>query len=169
MAQPLAKRPVLHLPLSRLEKIIEAAAGIGILVAIFILLFYRPILPDSVPSHFGAAGTPDAWGNKGLLSILIAIPAVLYLGMTLLSRFPQIYNYPFALTEENVESQYRCARMLMSALKAEITWFFVYLEWRVIQIAFGSGQGLGSNLKFILLVCFAVTLAVYFYCASRLR
>jgi uncharacterized membrane protein len=169
VAIPLTKRPILRLPLSTLEKIIELAAGIGILAVIFILLLYRPAIPDIIPRHFNGAGNPDAWGDKGLLSALLAIPIAIYLAITLLSRFPQFYNYPFALTEENVERQYRCARMLMAALKAEIVWFFAYLEWKIIETAFGNAQGLGQGLVPALLICFTGTVAVYVFQARRLR
>jgi uncharacterized membrane protein len=167
MAKPLTKRPVLHLPLSASEKIIEVAAGIGILATI--LLLYRPALPDSIPSHFNVAGQPDTWGDKSLLWIMVAIPVVIYLAMTLLSRFPQIFNYPFTLTEENVERQYRCVRLLVSILKLEIVWFFAYLEWRIIQTAFGRAQGLGPALKPVLLTGLIGTVAVYLYRAGKLR
>lgn len=169
MATVLTKRPVLQLPLSPLETFMEVASGIGILLAVIILLLYRPALPNSIPSHFNAAGRPDAWGDKGLLLALAGIPVAIYLAMTLLSRFPQIYNYPFALTEENVERQYRCARMVISALKVEIAWFFTYLEWRIIQTAFGNAQGLGSSLMIVLPICLIGTVVIYFYRASRLR
>ncbi len=169
MATSLTRRPVLHLSLSSPEKIIEVIAGIGIVAVAVILLYYRPALPDSIPSHFNIEGTPDAWGNKGLLSALVAIPVALYLAMTLLGRFPQIYNYPFALTEENVERQYRCARLLILALKAEIVWFFAYLEWRIIETAFGNAQGLGPGLLPILLTFTIGTFAAYLYRAYQSR
>ena len=169
MAEPLQKRPVLNLPLSPLEKIAEVIAGGGVLFTIFILLQAWPTLPESVPRHFNASGEADGWGGKGSLLILPAIGFVIYVSLTVLNRFPHIFNYPFALTEENVERQYRCARLLISALKAQMVWLFAYIEWQTIQTALGKAEGLGPMFMPVLLIFSTGTIVVYFYQASRIR
>ena len=169
MATPLTKRPVLHLPLSPAEWIIEVVAWIGLLSTILIPFLYRPALPDPLKNYYNAAGgPPDGWGDTGPLFTMVGISVLIYLGMTLLNRFPHIYNYPFNLTEENVESQYRCARMLTSTLKAEFAWFFAYLEWRTIQMAFGKVHGLDSGFLPVLLICLIGTVIIFSYRARKL-
>lgn len=53
-------------------------------------------LPDQLPTHFGLAGRPDAWGQKGWFTALgpALIGAVVLVGMALLRYVPQSYNFP---------------------------------------------------------------------------
>ena len=147
----------------------ELLAAAGVLFSWSILLYYWSDLPASIPRHFDASGEADAWGGKGSLVALPAIGLAIYVAMTALSRFPHIYNFPVKLTEENVQRQYRCARVLLAVVKAEIVWLFSYIEWRTIQTALGKAHGLGAAFLPVLLVTMTITIVVYFSLASMRR
>lgn len=56
------KRPILKIPLSPLEKVLEiiSLSGIG---AIMINLYIGwSKVPERLPTHFGPSGYPDGWG-----------------------------------------------------------------------------------------------------------
>ncbi len=70
---------------------------ISLIVFIILLLlcithavYYYPLLPDRVASHFGASGRPDAWSGKGsfvkIYIIVVAFIAVLFPGRGLILR-----------------------------------------------------------------------------------
>jgi len=53
-------------------------------------VYYYPLLPDRVASHFGASGLPDAWSGKEsfvkIYLIVVAVIALLFPGIGLILR-----------------------------------------------------------------------------------
>jgi len=169
MSEPLEKRPVLRLPRSRPEIALEAIAFLGLLFIIWMLAAYWLDLPKMVPRHFNALGQADVWSCKGSLLTLPAICFALYIGLSLLSQYPHVYNYPFGLTSENAERQYRYARLLIGALKTECVWIFAYINWRTVQISMGHASDLGRAFLPLILIVTTGTIAIYFWRAYRAR
>ena len=137
------KRPNIKVPYSKVEKAAEVIGIIVLLIAVGMVIKYLPLLPDTIPTHFNAAGEVDGYGSKGSLLILPIVSIVLYLMLTILSRFPQIYNYPTEITEDNAQYQYENARKLMIYLKVEIIVVFTFIEGETINSALNSTTGLG--------------------------
>lgn len=70
-----------------------------LLVGIFAVLFiFWRDLPEQIPAHYDAFGRVDGWGGRGELLLCPIAAAVLYAGITLLERFPQIWNTGVAVT-----------------------------------------------------------------------
>lgn len=155
-------RPILQIPRSSLEIALDISSGLGVLMMIFIIIDYWPMLPDSIPRHFGFDGKPDAWSGKGLLLLFPGLGAVLYAGLTVLCKFPHLFNYPWPITETNAASQYGRARTLLGFLETEIIGIFVFLEWKTVQVALGNAEGLGANFLPLFLLTIFITIAVYF-------
>ena len=122
------KKIKLVIPLSRFEVIVQVLAMLGILYVTFLMIFRYGDLPESIPIHYNILGEADDWGNKSSLLIVYVVILVMYIGLTLLERFPQLYNYPITLTEENIKKQYHLARSLLTILKlAVVTIFLVHV------------------------------------------
>ena len=56
-------------------------------------LYYYPLLPEKVATHFGPSGRPDAWGGKMQFFIVylvtVGVMAAIFLGLGLfLTKFP---------------------------------------------------------------------------------
>jgi hypothetical protein len=154
-------RPKLSLPRPLVDNLLEIAALAG-LVGIGIMVWTCwPSLPARLPTHFGASGLPDAWGGKGSLFSLPLVGLLLYVTMTVIYCYPQIYNYPGKLTEANAERQYRLARSLVQWIKVEIVWLFWYLEWQTIQVGLGKSGGLGSAFIVVFLAVLFGTIGLY--------
>ncbi|GIP35220.1 DUF1648 domain-containing protein [Paenibacillus sp. J2TS4] len=138
----LKHRPVLALPKTALEKTLDILSLLLIVGIVVYLSMEWSGLPDQIPIHFNAAGEADGWGGKGFLWFMPAVACLLWAGSTILEKFPHIYNYT-NLTEANVERQYKNARLMLVALKAELTFFLVYYQWQGIRLAQGYDAGLG--------------------------
>lgn len=162
-------RPVLELPRTGLDNALEVLAAAGLLTPLAYLYKNWASLPARFPTHFGASGLPDAWGGRESLLILLAVSLILYPLLTVLSYFPHIYNYPWRITEENAERQYRLARSLMLWIKVEMLWLFGYIQWSSIQVALGKAAGLGTAFLPITLAVAFGTLAIYIWAAWRGR
>jgi uncharacterized membrane protein len=162
-------RPVLQIPKSTLEIGLETAAALGMLTMLYVTIKSWPLLPETIPHHFGVSGKPDAWGGKWILWFFPGISLVLYIGLTILSRYPHIYNYPWPITEKNAAAQYHLARTMIVALKAEIILLFAYLQQQTIQVALGKAGGLGVAFLPIFLILIFGTIGFYFVKAYQAR
>ena len=160
-------RPRIKIPLTPPEYGLEVFAVLGLLFGFMAARLYWTRMPESIPTHFGAAGQPDAWGPKWNLLLMPVVALAMYALLTVLSRFPHIYNYPVRITEENAERQYRIARSLMYWMKAEIVWLFTYIEWQSIQTALGKSHGLGVLMAPVTLVIRFATVIVYYLRTRR--
>jgi uncharacterized membrane protein len=164
------KRPVLDIPLSSMEIIIEITAVLGMFFSIYIIIQSWAILPNTIPTHFGPSGKPDGWGGKESLLLLPGLGILLiYVPMTILNRFPHIFNYLRPITEQNARVQYYYARLFMSCLKVEIVWLFAYMSWRTVETALGKAEGMGLwSLPMILILIFG-TIGIYIYKSFQAR
>ena len=167
MAKPMQTK--LEMPRTRIEIYCEVVAAAAVAFVIIYLSATWMTLPDKVPTHFNFTGTPDQWGSKYMLLLLVGIAFVLYAGLSILSRFPHIYNYPFAITDENRQRQYLLARQMMTALKAELVCVFVFITWQTINVARGNARDLTIWFTPVFLVIVFGTIAIYFIRAYRSR
>ncbi len=157
------ERPVIRMPLTRLEKFFELVAATGLFISVFLILNYWSALPDQVPSHFGVSGQPDNWSGKSILIILPAVSVFIYALITLLGRIPQYANYVVRITAENAERQYLLGRQFSSILKAEVIWVFTLINWAAIGVALERCRGLGVYFLPIFLTIVFGSVAIYIY------
>ncbi len=162
-------RPVLEIPQSSIERAIEAIALIGVALIVALPIHFWQSLPDQVPKHFGLVGQADAWGAKVWVLTLPMLSVLLYVGLSLLSKYPHRFNYPWRITPENAQRQYRCARQLLLGLKTVGVWIFLWIVWRTIQTALGNTTGLGEGFLAIALMSICATLEFYFLKSYRER
>jgi uncharacterized membrane protein len=156
-----SSKPKLKIPLTIVEKVFEIVNLLIILgTGIFLLLNYFN-LPDRIPTHFGISGQPDSWGGKGSLIAIFIVNFILYSSLTVLGRFPHVYNYLCEITEENAKFQYTNARMLLGTIKTEITIVFSYILWSSIWVAEEKFKGLGIEFIPVFIIVVFGTLALF--------
>ena len=162
------KKIKLEIPLSRFEIIVQVLALLVILYVTFFMILKYGDLPSTVPTHFNAAGEVDDWGNKSSLLILYVVILVMYIGLTVLERFPQIYNYPVPLTEDNIKKQYHLARSLITMLKLGVVCIFLMIIASANHITTNEPKILMGNyfLFFVLGITF-IPIIIYFILAIR--
>lgn len=98
-------------------------------------------LPDRVPTHFDAAGTPNAWGSPTGMLLLPVIALCVYLLVTVVAQFPQSFNYPVRVTPANIEQLRSTTLNMLAWVKAEIGWLFAVLQWAFVRSAL-TGNGI---------------------------
>lgn len=113
--------------------------------------YYYPLLPETVPSHFGSSGLPDAWSPKNFFVIfyliVIAVCSVIFLSLSFgLSRIPvSLINLPhkeFWLAPERKEKTflYLSQYFLLFASATLLLLFDVFHQ--SFQVALGKAQAL---------------------------
>ena len=137
------QRPKIEIKFNTADKLLEIIGWITLALQWILTILNYSNLPDSIPIHFNASGQADDFGAKMYIFTLPIIGTVIFLGITILNKFPHIFNYPTAITKDNAEKQYKNAFRMMIYLKFVIVFTFIIIQYKTIQTAFGNSQGLG--------------------------
>src|SRR5712692_2650593 len=114
-------RPKLHVPRTATEKAVETVAALGLLALAVIAVAGWLTAKGVVPTHFGPSGKPDAWGHRASLLLLPMVVVPLYVGLTVLSRFPHVYNHLVPITVQNAAGQYRTRGLLLFGSRRKLS------------------------------------------------
>jgi len=102
-------------------------------------------LPARIPTHFNASGQPDGWGAPGMLWVIPLIATVIYLLMSLVSRYPSSFHFPMRMHPAARRGLEAIALNMLSWLRAEVVCLFACIQSKTIQFA-RSGHGTLSPL-----------------------
>ncbi len=136
------KRPKININLTKTDKIIEIIGLVSVGVIWFLTLFNYNDLPATIPTHFNGSGEADGFGNKIEILTSPVISTVIYISLTILSRYPHKFNYITEITEKNALYQYTIATKLLRFLKISIIWVFTLIVLGTIQFTQGNKQGI---------------------------
>ena len=64
-------QPVLHLPKTGLEKILDIVSLLLIIINFGYLISVWDALPEQVPIHFNGKGEVDGWGGRAVISMVL--------------------------------------------------------------------------------------------------
>lgn len=159
-------RPRVNLKLELIDKILELLGWVSILgVWTFTLVNYFD-LPDIIPIHYNSAGQVDGYGNKANILILPIVSTILFIGLTVLNKYPHVFNYPIEITDSNAWYQYTNATRMIRYLKLIIVIILGLIVFRTIQHINGDLNGLGTwFLPFVLVMIFIPIL--YFFVQAK--
>lgn len=132
-------------------------AALGVLCWItYNALYSLDRLPDRVPTHFDAAGNPNAWGSPFGMVVLPVIAGVLYLLMSVVSFFPDSFNYPVRVTPQTIARFQAVTLSMIAWIKVELVCLFGVLQWAFVQSArSGRGSLFAKILPVFIVVIFA--------------
>jgi hypothetical protein len=164
----MGERPRLNIPRTQLEICCEIIAAISLACLAVYLVATWTKLPAQIPVHFNVMGQPDLWGSRNTIFPLLGVVAFLYAGLSVLQRFPHIYNYPFGLTPQNIYRQYQLARQLLTLIKTEIVCLFSLIQ---LTILVAGERSHAFRISFLLIMMIAIlgTIAGYFVQASKAK
>jgi hypothetical protein len=158
------KRPKIKQQLTQLDKVVEIIALAVLLINLGLIAYNWQSLPDTMPGLLTPNGSDsNEWGKTTMVAIVSGVPLVVYIGATLLSRFPQFMNYPVRITEENAAREYRNAASMARYVKAEVMIIMLFMEWTAIQMGLGNDASLPSMFMPASTGVLAITLGYYIY------
>ena len=114
------KRPRLRPEPNQTDEIIELAGWVLIVILWGLTLYSYTTLPDKIPTHFNMAGQADKWSSRNAFFVLPVVGTVVFIGLTILNRYPYLFNYPVTITNENALAQYTNATKMMRWLKLSL-------------------------------------------------
>lgn len=154
-------RPVMKLKLRVFDIILEMAGWLSLLAGWFIPLWQYNRLPQRIPVHFNWLGQADSMGEKWMIWIIPSVATILFSGLTLLNRYPQIFNYPVRITEQNAYRQYTLATRLIRYLKTIVVFIFEFISLQVIKSAEGKSAGIPHWFLPVVLILVFIPLIYY--------
>jgi len=144
------ERPKIKIPLKSIDIVLELV-GWCALMAIWIFTFINySKLPDIIPMHYNMAGEADGFGRKANIFTLPLVATALFIGMSVLVRYPHIFNYPIRITADNALRQYTNATRMMRYLNLTTTVILGLIVFNTFRDTAGKANGLG--VWFIVLV-----------------
>ena len=162
-------RPKIHPPRKFLDRAFEAIAVFAMIAGIVLVIQAWGTLPQTIPTHFDAAGNADGFGSKGMIWLMPTIIVILVPSMLILRCFPWLSNTPIKITDENAEYQYGLISRMLSVLACVVALLFLVLVTDTISIAGGGTSLLGVWFMPAIIVPIVGTLIWYFVSAIRGR
>ncbi|MBV5314103.1 MAG: DUF1648 domain-containing protein [Prolixibacteraceae bacterium] len=155
------KRPRIKIERTSLDKVVDLAGWLVLAGLWLMILLNYADLPETIPTHFDAAGKADDYGSKSTIFMLPVIATILYAGMTRLNLFPHIFNFPTKITTENALGQYTNSTQMMRYVKLVIVFLFTIIVFKTMQTATGKSDGLGIWFLPLVLVLALAPFVVY--------
>lgn len=156
--------PKVDFPTSKKVKFVNVLSVLSIIgILIYVIIIY-PTLPDTIPTHFNAAGEVDGWGGKNSIFIMPFVAIVMFIPLYFLSKVPHIFNLPVTITEENAPRIYPVAQFFVGLLNLETVLLFCYAVFTCIP----GGLSMGILFLPIIIVVFAVTIIFFIVKIKRL-
>jgi len=157
------KRPRIPVKLTATDYVIEVIGAFGIICLVLLSVYYYPDLPNQIPKHFNALGQVDSYGNREIIWLIPAIGVFLYVGLTILNKFPFAFNYPTQVTNNNAERLYTLGTRMIRVLKVILMLSFTFLNYKTIQIALNRATEIGKFYLPVLLTALAISIGTMIY------
>jgi len=126
-----------------IDNIVEIIGYSALLILIIIPFYYYKILPELIPIHFNEIGISNSNTEKYGIFAFPIIGFILFIGLSVINRYPYLFNYPVEITEDNAEKLYTHAIRTVRLLKVVIVLLFLKLVFSIVNISLGNSDGLG--------------------------
>ena len=120
---------------TRADRILDLLGWILLIGTLAYLILGWFSFPDQIPMHYNGAGEIDRWGGKGEIIFIEVMMWILYLGIGVVEKYPQIWNTGVEVTVKNKEKVYRTLKYMLKTLKFLTALIFAYLIVNSLQSA----------------------------------
>ena len=131
------KRPVVKIVPTFGEKIVEI---LTLMIVVFMMIFPYVIyerLPEIIPTHFDIHGEIDGYGDKDSFYALPLTGLLIYLGASILQKYPHAFNYPIEVTEDNYLKLYSLGVKCLRFCKTTCVLIIAYYTYHFACAALG--------------------------------
>jgi len=159
----MCKRPRTYIKLSKFDYFFEIIGFLGILILFAFPIYFFKDLPDQIPKHYNVLGEVDSYASRGSIWVLPIIGLILYIGLSILNKFPFVFNYPVKVTDDNAERLYTIGTKTIRLLKIVIILSFAFLNYKTIAIALNQTSDIGSLYLPIFLTTLIILIGITIY------
>ena len=118
---------------TKADRILDIIGWILLIGTLAYLILGWSSFPDQIPMHYNGAGEIDRWGGKGEIIVIEVVMWILYRGIGLVEKYPQIWNTGVEVTTQNKEKVYRILKYMLKTLKILTALIFAYLIVNSLQ------------------------------------
>jgi len=116
-------RPHIKIPLTTLDYLLEIVSLLVVLATIILYAAYWIF-------------SPEEYSIKIVLLFTLPVTSVsMYAMLTILNKYPHIFNFPVNVTEENAFFLYKTATSMMRWIKMLCCLLFAYIVWIIAKEA----------------------------------
>lgn len=137
-------RPKIKVPLQQLDIILELITISLLLTTCAYTIVQYSNLPETVPTHFNAAGEADDFGHKSSIFIIPGIGIALYLLLFILNKYPHKHNYMVNITEENALKNYRFSNRVLRFVNLFCVALMAYITFIIVKSSEGQEFTIGQ-------------------------
>lgn len=124
-------------------------------------IYAYTFLPEIIPIHFDGSGIANGYGNKATMFLLPVIGTAIFILVTVLSKYPQIFNYTVRITDQNKQYQYKNTTRMLRCLKLSIAIIFIVIVIDMYLSGTKKMDGLGS--WFLIMVFSIINIPVAYF------
>lgn len=119
---------------SRLYQVCNIICFITLIAVTIFLFIYWKQIPDQIAGHYSLTGDIDKLTGKSSLYILLFGEWMLILGITILERFPRIWNTGVTITAANKEHVYCILSNMIVVFKMMLSIWMSYLIIHTVSL-----------------------------------
>ena len=160
-------RPRIRIEPTVTDKAVEIIGWVALLAIWVLVISNYSNLPDTIPTHYNSVGNADGFGSKTNILILPLIANILFVGITIINKFPYIFNYPTQITEKNALRQYTNATRMLRFMKLILVILFGLFTFKTIQSA--NGQSFGHGVWFLPLTLSLIFIPLTYFIIKSFR
>ncbi|MEZ4797452.1 MAG: DUF1648 domain-containing protein [Flavobacteriaceae bacterium] len=158
------ERPRIKVPFETVDVIVEFTSITLLILMWSYCIFKFSELPDTIATHFNAAGTPDDYGSKHTIWLIPSIATAMYIVLFILNKYPHLHNYMVNITEENALKNYRFSTRIVRIVNFFCVVLMAYITYMIIESALGIKLKMGSWFIPVIIgtsVIFPIILIIY--------
>lgn len=95
-------------------------------MTVYLIIRWKDI-PNLIPSHYNIKGEVDSFGEKKSILICPIMNWIMYILITVLENFPQMWNTGVRVTEKNRQRVYTILGAMIGSIKLVMVFTFLYL------------------------------------------
>jgi uncharacterized membrane protein len=161
------KRPKVTLTAEPLDKFLDTATLFALVFVWGYTVYQYGNLPEQIPSHFNSNGEIDGYGRKSSLFLIPFLLTIIYVLLSVLNRFPEIFNYPVKITRQNADKHYRLACRMMRWLLFTIAGMFSYMTIVIVQSALHQTSMMQDWMLPLIILLLILPPAIYLFKAYK--
>lgn len=136
---------------NRIYKILDILCVLLLLATVIFTVVNWNNIGEVITTHINYKGEADGIGGKGSIIALICVAFITFAVTSIIEKFPNTWNIPIKVTEENRERVYACTKDMLKLSKLEVVGLMCVF---VIGTVIGSNQliFIGSIIGVIIIV-----------------
>ena len=129
------ERPRIQILPTTTDKWLDVISYLLLILLIAYPVYSYASLPNTIPVHMNIAGEVDRYGSKAIILLLPAVGVFQFILLTILLRYPHIYNYPGKVTEQNALIVYTAGLRFMRIIRLWALIILILVTVSFIRVA----------------------------------